>query len=121
MAFAYTVEASGRPYWGEPPTSTMRRSIQVQLRRLGRYGGPTDGAWGPQTIRGIQRSIAAGGYYSGPIDGAVGVNTCNGVSRYAGYTNGVDFRSTSGGWDSIIWRAFLSRLSAVPTPPALPS
>jgi hypothetical protein len=119
MAFAYTVEASGKPYWGEPSTSAVRLSIQSQLKRIGRYTGPADGAWGPNTVKGIQRSISAGNYYHGPIDGAVGKNTCIGVCQYAGkgVDNGYVFTNSSGGWNNIVWNAFLARLKKVPKDP----
>ena len=46
---------------------------------------------GPNTIKGIQKSISVRDYYSGPIDGAVGANTVIGVAKLA-------YRGS--GWDS---------------------
>ncbi|MEF3323158.1 hypothetical protein PV375_05630 [Gulosibacter sp. GYB002] len=90
MAYEYVIEPSARGSgtWGlnfkwSEPGQRLCALVQFHLRRLGRYSGPIDGAWGPNTIKGIQKSIAAGNYYSGPIDGAVGKNTVIGVIRYA--------------------------------------
>lgn len=91
MSFGYVVESSaqgsgpnGWNYkWAEPTSVTLRREIQDGLRRLGRYSGPVDGVWGPETIKGIQRTIQAQNLYSGPVDGAVGKNTVIGVINYA--------------------------------------
>nr|WP_225752077.1 peptidoglycan-binding protein [Pseudoclavibacter sp. Marseille-Q3772] len=90
MSFAYVVEPSaqgsgqyGWNYkWAEPPQN-IRFAIQAALKALGRYSGPVDGAWGPETIKGIQRTIQARAGYTGPIDGAVGKNTVIGVITYA--------------------------------------
>lgn len=122
MAYGYTVEASAQGIWGEPSGSgnpsgfALRKGIQSELKRIGRYSGATDGAWGPNTVKGIQRSIAAGRYYNGPIDGAVGKYTCYGVCEYSGYAHR-SFTEGSGGWNNIIWGAFLNRLKTVPKDP----
>ncbi|MFD2674896.1 peptidoglycan-binding domain-containing protein [Gulosibacter bifidus] len=60
---------------GEPTSATLRRQIQDGLRRLSHYRGPVDGAWAPETIKGIQRFTQAQNLYNGPADGAVGKNT----------------------------------------------
>lgn len=80
--------------WTEPATLNQRKLIQTELRRLGRYRGPggkantlgkIDGIWGGETIKGLQRSIAAlGGSWSGvDIDAIVGMDTLNGMSNYS--------------------------------------
>lgn len=98
LAYAYTVEPSAQGSrtsglynkWLEP-THNIRLMVQAALKEKGRYSGPVDGAWGPNTIKGIQTSITLRDYYSGPIDGAVGANTVIGVAKYA---------HRGSGWDS---------------------
>lgn len=67
--------------------------IQQALANRGRYDGPVDGVWGPNTIKGIQTTCANVGY-TGPIDGIPGPNTCYFVQVYAqkfgDYTGPVD-------------------------------
>lgn len=67
--------------------------IQQALKNRGRYDGPVDGEWGPNTIKGIQTTIQNVGY-TGPIDGIPGPNTCYFVQVYAqkfgDYTGPVD-------------------------------
>lgn len=98
MAYDYIIEPSAQGSgtsglynkWMEPG---YQRCLEVQrgLAKLGYYSGPADGAWGPNTIKGIQKAITYRQYYSGPIDGAVGANTVIGVNKYA-------YRGS--GWDS---------------------
>ncbi|WP_282824499.1 hypothetical protein [Gulosibacter sediminis] len=75
----YTIEYGAQ--WKEPTTKARRKAIQTSLKVRGLYSGPADGAWGPNTIRGIQ--LAVRDFYSGPADGAVGQNTCWGVLKLA--------------------------------------
>ena len=67
--------------------------IQAALKARGRYDGPVDGVWGPNSIKGIQTTCANVGY-TGPIDGIPGPNTCYYVQVYAqkfgDYTGPVD-------------------------------
>lgn len=67
--------------------------IQAALAARGRYDGPVDGEWGPNSIKGIQTTCANVGY-DGPIDGIPGPNTCYHVQVYAqrfgDYTGPVD-------------------------------
>lgn len=67
--------------------------IQQALKNRGRYDGPVDGEWGPNSIKGIQTTIKNVGY-TGPIDGIPGPNTCYFVQVYAqkfgDYTGPVD-------------------------------
>ncbi|WP_282824510.1 peptidoglycan-binding domain-containing protein [Gulosibacter sediminis] len=76
--------------WREPTTLALRKQVQQALKDVGRYSGPADGAWGPNTIKGIQKSAAKVGY-TGPIDGAVGVNTV----RYS-----IDYAYKGSNWNS---------------------
>lgn len=84
----YTVEdpqpapaPSGDWEWWQPDAA-MQARIQQALKNRGRYSGPVDGAWGPNTIKGIQTTIRNVGY-TGPIDGVPGRNTCYYVQVYA--------------------------------------
>jgi hypothetical protein len=78
--------------WNAPDSSTQQR-IQQDLAARGRYSGPIDGAWGVNSIKGIQTTCANVGY-TGPIDGEPGANTCHYVQVYAqkfgSYTGPVD-------------------------------
>lgn len=56
--------------------------IQAALKARGRYDGPVDGVWGPNSIKGIQTTIKNVGY-TGPVDGVPGPNTCYYVQVYA--------------------------------------
>lgn len=40
---------------GDTLSSASVRAIQIRLRALGFYGGPTDGVWGPSTQAAIER------------------------------------------------------------------
>ena len=76
-----------------PPDGELQKRIQSALTARGRYSGPVDGEWGPNTIRGIQTTIRSVGYV-GPIDGIPGPETCKGVQEYAkifgSYTGPID-------------------------------
>ncbi|MEO6703986.1 MAG: twin-arginine translocation signal domain-containing protein [Jatrophihabitantaceae bacterium] len=78
--------------WNAPDSSTQKR-IQQDLANRGRYSGPIDGAWGVNSIKGIQTTCANVGY-TGPIDGVPGPSTCHYVQVYAqrfgSYTGPVD-------------------------------
>jgi GH25 family lysozyme M1 (1,4-beta-N-acetylmuramidase) len=67
--------------------------IQRALKARGRYAGPIDGVWGPNTIKGIQTTIKNVGY-TGSVDGIPGPLTCYYVQVYAqkfgGYTGPLD-------------------------------
>lgn len=97
-AFGYTVEKSARgtaggPYydfWWWEHGLELRKRIQQTLKDDLWYTGPVDGAWGPNTIKGLQAKFAAdwgiGGdiqLYSGPIDGAPGRNLVAAVNTFA--------------------------------------
>ena len=43
--------------WREPTTLALRKQVQQALKDVGRYSGPADGAWGPNTIKGIQNRL----------------------------------------------------------------
>lgn len=64
------------------PDAAIQARIQQALKNRGRYSGPVDGVWGPNTIKGIQTTIKNVGY-DGPIDGVPGKNTCHFVQVYA--------------------------------------
>jgi len=76
---------SGTSYyrWGEPTSLYQRTFTQSLLKNKGFYSGPADGAWGPNTIKGIMRALADKNQYSGPIDGIPGRNTLTGVGNFA--------------------------------------
>lgn len=65
-----------------PPDPGTQARIQRALKARGRYSGPVDGVWGPNTIKGIQKTAANVGY-SGAIDGVPGPSTCHYVQVYA--------------------------------------
>lgn len=67
--------------FNQPDAATQAR-VQAALKARGRYNGPVDGVWGPNTIKGIQTTIRNVGY-DGPIDGVPGSNTCYYVQVYA--------------------------------------
>jgi hypothetical protein len=78
----YTPPA-GSPAWAfNPPSAALQKRIQQALKNRGRYSGPVDGVWGPNSIKGIQTTIRNVGY-TGPIDGIPGSNTCYYVQVYA--------------------------------------
>lgn len=64
------------------PNRNTARRIQKALKYRGRYNGPVDGVFGPNTIRGIQLSIHNVGY-RGKIDGIPGPQTCYYIQKYA--------------------------------------
>jgi len=78
--------------WNTPDAATQKR-IQQALANRGRYSGPIDGAWGVNSIKGIQTTCKNVGY-AGAIDGVPGPNTCHYVQVYArkfgSYTGPVD-------------------------------
>lgn len=73
--------ASSSWSFNKPNFATQLR-IQKALKNRGRYSGPLDGVWGPNTIKGIQTTIRNVGY-SGSIDGVPGPSTCYYVQDYA--------------------------------------
>lgn len=79
--------------WDFNQAAADQARIQAALAARGRYDGPVDGVWGPNTIKGIQTTIKNVGY-TGPIDGEPGPNTCYYVQVYAqkfgDYTGPVD-------------------------------
>ncbi|HEX2904900.1 MAG TPA: twin-arginine translocation signal domain-containing protein [Jatrophihabitans sp.] len=81
--------------WNAPDAATQKR-IQQDLTNRNRYSGPIDGAWGVNSIKGIQLTCANVGY-TGPIDGVPGPNTCHYVQVYA-----KKFGSYSGPVDSVL-------------------
>jgi hypothetical protein len=59
------------------PSSALQKAIQTQLKRLGAYSGATDGVWGTQSIKGIQK-------LAGSVpDGIPGQNTVRAVQEFA--------------------------------------
>lgn len=79
----------GRPLPGpgsawafNPPVKAVQESIQFHLKARKRYNGPVDGAWGKESIKGIQRTIENVGY-TGLIDGIPGPSTCYYIQVYA--------------------------------------
>lgn len=89
--------------WNAPDAS-MQKRIQVDLAHRDRYSGPQDGAWGVNSIKGIQLTCANVGY-QGLIDGVPGPNTCYYVQVYA-----KRFGSYQGPTDSVLgpnsWAGF---------------
>lgn len=83
------------------PSVSVRSNIQASLAARGRYSGPIDGAWGSNTIKGIQTTIANVGY-AGPVDGVPGERTCRFVQEYAarfgGYTGPRDSVLGANSW-----------------------
>lgn len=94
--------AGGGASWAfnQPDTGTQAR-IQRALTARGRYSGPADGVWGPNTIKGIQTTIRNVGY-DGPVDGIPGPETCRLVQVYAqrfgSYTGPIDRVLGPNGW-----------------------
>ena len=86
------------------PNSYTQARIQRALKARNRYNGPSDGVWGPQTIKGIQTTAHNVGY-NGPIDGIPGPSTCHYIQIYA-----QKFGSYTGPIDSILgpntWNGF---------------
>lgn len=73
----------GNTEWAfNPPSTAEKARIQQGLKNRDRYDGPVDGAWGPNSIKGIQITIRNVGY-DGPIDGIQGPSTCYYVQVYA--------------------------------------
>jgi GH25 family lysozyme M1 (1,4-beta-N-acetylmuramidase) len=68
--------------WDFNAASADQARVQRALSGMKRYGGPIDGAWGENTIKGIQTTVAKVGY-KGAIDGIPGANTCHFVQVYA--------------------------------------
>jgi len=106
----FTADGSGTGGGGTPgsdwafnePDQPTQARIQQGLANRGRYDGPIDGVWGPNTIMGIQTTIQNVGY-TGPIDGVPGYNTCYYVQVYAqkfgDYTGPVDAILGPNSWD----------------------
>jgi len=84
-----------------PPSRDLQARIQRALKARGRYNGPDDGIWGPNTIKGIQITAANVGY-TGGADGIPGPNTCYYVQLYAqkfgSYTGPLDKVLGPNGW-----------------------
>lgn len=84
---------AGNGEWDFGQEHADQARVQAALKARGRYDGPVDGAWGPNSIKGIQITIRNVGY-DGPIDGIPGPNTCYYVQVYAqrfgDYTGPVD-------------------------------
>jgi hypothetical protein len=84
------------------PSTAVQRLIQEELTRHGRYSGPVDGAWGRESVRGIQSTLRAARLYFGPADGRPGGNTCLAVQKFArehGYTGPLDRFLGPNSWD----------------------
>lgn len=100
----YSSTASTSSWAFNAPSAARQADIQANLKKRGRYTGPVDGAWGSNSIKGIQQTISNVGY-DGPIDGIVGKNTCYYVQVYA-----QKFGSYTGPIDSILgtnsWNGF---------------
>ena len=69
------------PVWRVPGTHALRWMIQHHLKRTGRYGGPADGAWGPETIKGVQRTLKLA-FNDITVDGVGGPQTASQVELY---------------------------------------
>lgn len=82
LARGESIPVPGGSWAFNQPSSDMQARIQQALKNRGRYSGPVDGVWGPNTIKGIQATAANVGY-DGAIDGAPGSNTCYYVQVYA--------------------------------------
>ena len=84
-----------------PPAAPVQAAIQQALGNRGRYDGPVDGVWGPNSIKGIQVTAANVGY-DGPIDGEPGPNLCYHVQVYAqrfgDYSGPIDRVLGPNGW-----------------------
>jgi murein DD-endopeptidase MepM/ murein hydrolase activator NlpD len=65
-----------------PPVAAVQKRVQAALTARGLYHGPVDGAWGINSIKGIQLTIRTVGY-TGPVDGTPGPNTSRLVQVYA--------------------------------------
>jgi hypothetical protein len=101
---------SGGGWAFNKPSASVQASIQAALKRRGRYSGPADGAWGGNSIKGIQLTARNVGY-TGPIDGAPGAKLCYYVQVYA-----KKFGGYRGPIDSVLgpasWAAFAKGLAA---------
>lgn len=102
-----------RILWRQPGTHALRWMIQHHLKRVNRYFGPADGVWGPETIKGVQRTTRLVTSPPTVVDGVPGTETAWGVEYYATGKN-LDWPNshlTDG-----MWQLFHDRLGAVPTP-----
>lgn len=61
------------------------------VKRIQAYFGasPQDGAWGPKTSKAIQSKLAKDGYYTGKIDSAFGPASVKGLQRFCNAKNTV--------------------------------
>lgn len=93
---------SGAAWATNPPTPAVQARIQVALKKRGRYTGPTDGIFGTNTWKGIQRTAANVGY-TGPQDGIPGEQTCHFIQVYAakfgGYKGPINSILGPNGWE----------------------
>jgi hypothetical protein len=75
------------------PSSAVQARIQAALKARGRYTGPVDGVFGPNSIKGVQLTIRNVGY-TGPVDGVLGPVGSRYIQTYAqrfgSYTGPVD-------------------------------
>lgn len=72
----------GSDWYYYDPTGQVAANIQQHLKNRGRYSGPVDGIWGPETRKGVQRTIKNVGY-DGPIDGIIEGNGARLIQVYA--------------------------------------
>ncbi len=85
---------SGAAGWAlNLPDASVQARVQAALKTRGLYGGPIDGALGPNGFKGIQLTLRDVGY-TGPVDGVIEGEGCRLIQTYAarfgGYTGPVD-------------------------------
>lgn len=99
------------PTWRIPGTHALRWMIQYHLKRTGRYSGPADGVWGPETIKGVQRTLKIA-YNNITIDGVGGPQTASQVELYGRGEN-----KLPNGYpiQDVEWQGFHDRIGAAPS------
>lgn len=68
--------------WWEPSGELAKR-VQRALKARGRYDGPVDGVFGPNTRKGVQISLAQSGLHAGDRDGTMERDEAYGLQEYA--------------------------------------
>lgn len=74
---------SGRDWSYWEPTGALAKRVQRALKARGRYSGPVDGVFGPNTRKGVQETLRHSGEFVGTIDGVIGRGGSYGIQTYA--------------------------------------
>ena len=112
-------QASSVSNGGASAGSASEKSVQQSLQKLGLYGGPIDGIFGPNSWKGVQTFLTQQKFKIDHIDGVPDAETNRGLQTYAqkgGYTGAVD-----GILGPKSWAGFAAALAKVPAPAAKPA